>query len=117
MSPLGPSDPPARIPRSNFTAVRLPTHQSTSSSIQPDCVGTEAAARYNQTLLEALESLTDSLARKSVGVAWVLGEVWSVLGDNESVQLPVVRGVIQRRLLVNYRVRPEALRRLLPPAF
>jgi hypothetical protein len=31
--------------------------------------------------------------------------------------LPVIRGVIQRRVLVNYRVRPEALRGLLPPPF
>jgi hypothetical protein len=33
------------------------------------------------------------------------------------VRLPVVRGVIQRRILVNYRVRPEVLRGLLPPPF
>jgi hypothetical protein len=33
------------------------------------------------------------------------------------MQLPVVRGVIQRRILVNYRVRPEVLRSLLPPPF
>jgi hypothetical protein len=33
------------------------------------------------------------------------------------VRLPVVRGVIQRRILVNYRVQPEVLRRLLPPPF
>jgi hypothetical protein len=33
------------------------------------------------------------------------------------VQLPVVRGVIRRRILVNYRVRPAALRGLLPPTF
>lgn len=33
------------------------------------------------------------------------------------MQLPVVRGVIQRRVLVNYRVRPEVLRGLLPPPF
>ncbi len=31
--------------------------------------------------------------------------------------LPVVRGVIQRRILVNYRVRPDVLRRLLPSPF
>lgn len=31
--------------------------------------------------------------------------------------LPVVRGVIRRRVLVNYRVRPEVVRTLLPPPF
>lgn len=31
--------------------------------------------------------------------------------------LPVIRGVIQRRILVNYRVRPEVLQGLLPPPF
>jgi hypothetical protein len=36
---------------------------------------------------------------------------------NQAVQLPVVRGVIQRRILVNYRVRPAALQALLPPPF
>jgi hypothetical protein len=34
-----------------------------------------------------------------------------------AVNLPVVRGLIQRRLLVNYRVRPDALQALLPPPF
>ena len=33
------------------------------------------------------------------------------------MQLPVVRGIIQRRVLVNYRVRPEVLSGLLPPPF
>ncbi|HVQ31753.1 MAG TPA: DUF2071 domain-containing protein, partial [Vicinamibacteria bacterium] len=33
------------------------------------------------------------------------------------MRLPVVRGVIQRRILVNYRVRPDVLRRLLPSPF
>jgi Uncharacterized conserved protein (COG2071) len=33
------------------------------------------------------------------------------------VRLPVVRGVIQRRILVNYRVQPDVLRGLLPPPF
>lgn len=33
------------------------------------------------------------------------------------MRLPVVRGVIRRRILVNYRVRPEVLRALLPAPF
>jgi hypothetical protein len=33
------------------------------------------------------------------------------------VRLPLVRGVIRRRLLVNYRVRPEVLRGILPAPF
>ena len=33
------------------------------------------------------------------------------------MRLPVVRGVIARRLLVNYRVDPEVLARILPPPF
>lgn len=33
------------------------------------------------------------------------------------MRLPVVHGVIQRRLLVNYRVRPERLRSMLPAPF
>lgn len=33
------------------------------------------------------------------------------------LQLPVVRGVIERRILVNYRVDPEVLARLLPAPF
>ena len=34
-----------------------------------------------------------------------------------SKPIPVVRGVIERRILANYRVRPEALARVLPPPF
>ena len=34
-----------------------------------------------------------------------------------SVQVPVMSGVIARRLLVNYRVAPDVLARLLPPPF
>lgn len=33
------------------------------------------------------------------------------------MRIPVVRGVIERRILANYRVRPEALTRVLPPPF
>jgi hypothetical protein len=33
------------------------------------------------------------------------------------MRLPVVRGTIARRILVNYRVRPAALQRLLPAPF
>lgn len=33
------------------------------------------------------------------------------------MRIPVVRGVIERRILANYRVRPEALSRVLPPPF
>lgn len=33
------------------------------------------------------------------------------------MRLPVVRGLIKRRILVNYRVKPEVLRRLLPAPF
>jgi hypothetical protein len=33
------------------------------------------------------------------------------------MRIPVVRGVIERRVLANYRVRPEALARVLPPPF
>jgi hypothetical protein len=33
------------------------------------------------------------------------------------LRLPVVRGVIQRRLLINYRVAPDALTAVLPPPF
>jgi hypothetical protein len=40
-----------------------------------------------------------------------------VLSDNRLVPLPVIRGVIQRRLLVNYRVKAEVLRGLLPSPF
>jgi hypothetical protein len=65
MPPLGPCDLPAPIPRSNFTAQRLRTHSSTPSSTQPDCVGTEAAARYNQTLpLETPDGGADRPARR-----------------------------------------------------
>jgi hypothetical protein len=32
-------------------------------------------------------------------------------------KLPVIRGTIDRRILVNYRVRPEAIARVLPPPF
>ena len=33
------------------------------------------------------------------------------------MQLPIVQGVIARRLLVNYRVRPDVIARLLPAPF
>src|SRR6188474_132109 len=33
------------------------------------------------------------------------------------MQLPVIHGVIDRRMLINYRVDPEVLWRLLPPPF
>ena len=33
------------------------------------------------------------------------------------MRLPVLRGVIRRRILVNFRVRPEALRSVVPPRF
>jgi hypothetical protein len=33
------------------------------------------------------------------------------------VKIPLVRGTIERRVLVNYRVQPEVLARLLPPPF
>ena len=33
------------------------------------------------------------------------------------MRLPVIRGVIDRRILVNYRVDPDALRRILPSPF
>jgi hypothetical protein len=33
------------------------------------------------------------------------------------MRLPVIRGVIDRRILVNYRVAPEVLAKTLPPPF
>src|SRR5437763_7438627 len=33
------------------------------------------------------------------------------------MRIPVMRGVIERRILVNYRVRPDALAKVLPPPF
>src|SRR5438552_12748867 len=33
------------------------------------------------------------------------------------MRIPVIQGVIDRRMLVNYRVRPEALRAILPAPF
>jgi hypothetical protein len=33
------------------------------------------------------------------------------------MRVPILRGVIDRRMLVNFRVRPEAIARLLPPPF
>jgi hypothetical protein len=33
------------------------------------------------------------------------------------MRVPILRGVIDRRMLVNFRVRPEALQRVLPPPF
>ena len=33
------------------------------------------------------------------------------------MRIPVIRGVIDRRILVNYRVDPDALSRLLPEPF
>jgi hypothetical protein len=33
------------------------------------------------------------------------------------MRLPVVRGVIDRRILVNYRVDPDVVARTLPPPF
>src|SRR4051812_5910246 len=33
------------------------------------------------------------------------------------MKIPVIQGVIERRMLVNYRVRPDALRAILPPPF
>lgn len=33
------------------------------------------------------------------------------------MNIPVIRGLIDRRILVNYRVDPEALKRILPPQF
>ena len=33
------------------------------------------------------------------------------------MQVPAIRGVIERRILVNYRVRPEVIAPLLPPPF
>jgi hypothetical protein len=33
------------------------------------------------------------------------------------MRLPVIRGLIDRRILVNYRVRPDVLARLIPSPF
>jgi len=33
------------------------------------------------------------------------------------MQIPVIRGLIDRRILVNYRVDPDVLARFLPPPF
>ncbi|MFZ0546136.1 MAG: hypothetical protein WAM60_11890 [Candidatus Promineifilaceae bacterium] len=33
------------------------------------------------------------------------------------MQVPVIQGIIDRRILVNYRVDPEVLSRFLPPPF
>ena len=41
----------------------------------------------------------------------------SLFGEEASMQLPIIQGVIARRLLVNYRVAPEVIARLLPAPF
>ena len=33
------------------------------------------------------------------------------------MRIPVIQGVIDRRILANYRIRPDALRRILPAPF
>lgn len=38
-------------------------------------------------------------------------------GFINSMNIPVIRGLIDRRILVNYRVAPEVMRRALPPPF
>src|SRR5438046_9001866 len=42
---------------------------------------------------------------------------WSVFIGARAMRIPVIHGVIDRRMLVNYRVRPGALRAILPSPF
>jgi hypothetical protein len=35
----------------------------------------------------------------------------------QAMRLPVIEGLIERRILVNYRVEPDALRQVVPPPF
>lgn len=41
----------------------------------------------------------------------------SLFGEEALMQLPIIQGVIARRLLINYRVAPEVIARLLPAPF